>query len=100
MSGERDGRDGANESEREDEAAAGPETTEWPVSLTGVTESVVTTLGPNGLWNAAALGLFADEVEVEVEVEGKAEGEDEDKSTTTVDADSRRHNASRSPTIW
>ncbi|ADD03634.1 DUF447 family protein [Natrialba magadii ATCC 43099] len=59
MSGERDGRDGASESEREDEAAAGPETTAWPVSLTGVTESVVTTLGPNGLWNAAALGLFA-----------------------------------------
>ncbi|WP_254767890.1 DUF447 domain-containing protein [Salinilacihabitans rarus] len=32
---------------------------EWPVDLAGVTESVVTTLGPNGLWNAAALGLFA-----------------------------------------
>ena len=32
---------------------------EWPVSLSGVTESVVTTLGPNGLWNAAALGLHA-----------------------------------------
>ncbi|WP_265111689.1 DUF447 domain-containing protein [Halosolutus halophilus] len=31
----------------------------WPVALTGVTETVVTTLGPNGLWNAAALGLFA-----------------------------------------
>ena len=30
----------------------------WPVDLTGVTESVVTTLGPNGRWNAAALGLF------------------------------------------
>ncbi len=34
---------------------------EWPVSLSGVTESVVTTLGPNGLWNAAALGLHAGE---------------------------------------
>ncbi|WP_425606689.1 DUF447 domain-containing protein [Natrinema marinum] len=32
---------------------------EWPVSMSGVTESVVTTLGPNGLWNAAALGLHA-----------------------------------------
>ncbi|SEQ06236.1 DUF447 domain-containing protein [Natrinema salaciae] len=32
---------------------------EWPVALAGVTESVVTTLGPNGLWNAAALGLHA-----------------------------------------
>ncbi|RKD94626.1 DUF447 domain-containing protein [Halopiger aswanensis] len=30
----------------------------WPVDLTGVTETVVTTLGPNGLWNAAALGVF------------------------------------------
>jgi hypothetical protein len=35
------------------------ETSEWPVALTGVTESVVTTLGPNDLWNAAALGLHA-----------------------------------------
>lgn len=31
----------------------------WPVTLSGVTESIVTTRGPNGLWNAAALGLFA-----------------------------------------
>jgi hypothetical protein len=29
----------------------------WPVDLAGVTESVVTTLGPNELWNVAALGL-------------------------------------------
>ena len=29
----------------------------WPVELAGVTESVVTTLGPNELWNVAALGL-------------------------------------------
>jgi len=28
-----------------------------PVTLSGVTESVVTTLGPNGLWNAAALAF-------------------------------------------
>ena len=34
---------------------------EWPVTLRGVTESVVSTLGPNGLWNVAALGLFAGE---------------------------------------
>ena len=33
----------------------------WPVDLRGVTESVVTTLGPNGRWNAAALGLFEGE---------------------------------------
>ncbi|MEY7849407.1 DUF447 domain-containing protein [Natrarchaeobius sp. A-rgal3] len=32
---------------------------DWPISLSGVTESVVTTLGPNDRWNAAALGLFA-----------------------------------------
>ena len=32
---------------------------EWPVDLAGVTESVVTTLGPNDRWNLAALGLFA-----------------------------------------
>ena len=31
----------------------------WPVDLSGVTESVVTTLGPNGRWNAAALGIHA-----------------------------------------
>ncbi|ADJ14793.1 DUF447 domain-containing protein [Halalkalicoccus jeotgali] len=33
----------------------------WPVELTGVTESVVSTLGPNDRWNFAALGLFAGE---------------------------------------
>ncbi|WP_247000666.1 DUF447 domain-containing protein [Halosolutus gelatinilyticus] len=45
-----------------DESDSNPgseERAEWPVSLSGVTETVVTTLGPNGLWNAAALGLFA-----------------------------------------
>ena len=29
----------------------------WPVALRGVTETVVTTLGPNDRWNAAALGI-------------------------------------------
>jgi hypothetical protein len=33
----------------------------WPVTLRGVMESVVTTLGPNGRWNAAALGVHAPE---------------------------------------
>ncbi len=33
----------------------------WPVALRGVTETVVTTEGPNGLWNVAALGLHADD---------------------------------------
>ena len=32
----------------------------WPVDLRGVTESVVTTLGPNDRWNRAALGLLVD----------------------------------------
>ncbi len=31
----------------------------WPVELRGVTESIVTTRGPNDRWNVAALGLFA-----------------------------------------
>ena len=33
---------------------------DWPVELRGVTESVVTTLGPNDRWNVAALGLHVD----------------------------------------
>ena len=40
----------------DDAVAAG-----WPVALSGVTESVVSTLGPNDLWNVAALGLHAPE---------------------------------------
>jgi len=32
----------------------------WPASFQGITESVVTTLGPNDRWNCAALGLHAD----------------------------------------
>jgi hypothetical protein len=31
----------------------------WPARLRGVTESIVTTLGPNDRWNCAALGLLA-----------------------------------------
>lgn len=34
---------------------------DWPVALRGITESVVTTRGPNGRWNVAALGLRAGE---------------------------------------
>jgi hypothetical protein len=34
---------------------------DWPVELRGVTESLVATLGPNGKWNLAALGLHAGE---------------------------------------
>ena len=36
-------------------------TDDWPVEIRGVTESVVTTLGPNDRWNVAALGLHAPE---------------------------------------
>ncbi|MEE6210019.1 DUF447 domain-containing protein [Salarchaeum sp. III] len=32
---------------------------EWPARLRGVTETVVTTRGPNEKWNAAALGVHA-----------------------------------------
>ena len=43
-----------------DEDRRGPGSADdWPVDLRGVTESVVTTLGPNDLWNVAALGLHA-----------------------------------------
>ncbi|ARS91620.1 hypothetical protein B1756_01505 [Natrarchaeobaculum aegyptiacum] len=31
----------------------------WPVTLSGVTESLVTTRGPNDRWNVAPLGLFS-----------------------------------------
>lgn len=33
---------------------------EWPAELSGVTESIVTTYGPNDRWNVAALGLVVD----------------------------------------
>jgi hypothetical protein len=39
--------------------AAADESSDWPVALRGVTESVVATEGPNGRWNLAALGLHA-----------------------------------------
>jgi len=51
-----DGSDGEGDGDADTDAAA-----DWPVDLAGVTESVVATLGPNGLWNLAALGLHAPE---------------------------------------
>lgn len=36
--------------------------TDWPVTLRGVTESIVATLGPNELYNFAALGLHTPDV--------------------------------------
>jgi hypothetical protein len=46
-----------------DSADAGSGLDGWPVELRGVTESIVTTLGPNDLWNVAALGLHPPETE-------------------------------------
>jgi len=40
---------------------ADPSEAEWPLDLQGVTETVVTTLGPNDRWNVAALGVHAPE---------------------------------------
>lgn len=34
---------------------------DWPVTLRGIIESVVTTRGPNDRWNVAALGLRSDD---------------------------------------
>lgn len=52
----------------------------WPVPLRGVTESVVATLGPNDLWNVAALGLHApDPADDE-----SAEGDSTDGTTETA----------------
>lgn len=39
--------------------------TEWPISLRGVTESIVATLGPNDRYNFAALGLQAPDHETD-----------------------------------
>ncbi|MFY4811782.1 DUF447 domain-containing protein [Haloarcula sp. AONF1] len=38
---------------------SGSSGTQWPVALAGVSETVVTTLGPNERWNVAALGVHA-----------------------------------------
>ena len=38
---------------------SGNSETQWPVDLAGVSETVVTTLGPNERWNVAALGVHA-----------------------------------------
>ena len=38
---------------------SGSSGTQWPGALAGVSETVVTTLGPNERWNVAALGVHA-----------------------------------------
>lgn len=45
--------------------SVGDADTSWPVTLRGVTETVVTTLGPDGRWNAAALGVHAPEAKAD-----------------------------------
>jgi len=52
--------DGSDEGPGESSRAGDAATPDgWPVALRGVTESIVTTLGPNDRWNVAALGLHA-----------------------------------------
>ena len=52
----------------------------WPARLRGVTESIVTTLGPNDRWNCAALGLLANG--------GHENGETGNDDGTTAESDS------------
>lgn len=63
------------------DGSAGDAPEGWPVELRGVTESVVTTLGPNDLWNAAALGLHAPD--------GDANADAENPVTATTWGDTR-----------
>lgn len=56
----------------------------WPVELRGVTESVVTTLGPNDLWNVAALGLHAPEATVAEDAVADADVADDAVADTAV----------------
>lgn len=52
---ERDDRDGGDDPGARDER----NDARWPVEVRGVTESIVTTLGPDDRWNVAALGIHA-----------------------------------------
>ncbi|SFS81690.1 DUF447 domain-containing protein [Halostagnicola kamekurae] len=88
--------DGANDRRGDDDGtddyddrADSDDDVEWPVTLEGVTETVVTTLGPNGRWNAAALGLFAetepagrDKCEAEAKDQHASEAGEDDISVT------------------
>ncbi|QDX41707.1 DUF447 domain-containing protein [Salarchaeum sp. JOR-1] len=56
--------------------------TEWPVSLRGVTETVVTTRGPNEMWNAAALGVHAPRSDEDGASDGRASAESPATATT------------------
>ena len=57
--------------------------TDWPVDLRGVTESVVATRGPNGRWNAAALGLRAPGFDGD-DGDGDGTADDPDPTVTAV----------------
>ena len=57
--------DAVEGNEADESGVVEPDERAWPVALDGVTESVVTTLGPNGLWNVAALGLHAPDTGVD-----------------------------------
>ncbi len=60
---------------------------EWPVALSGVTESVVTTLGPNGLWNVAALGLHGPDRPTGTDpADGGEEGSDDESEEYRITA--------------
>lgn len=67
-----DGSGGEPGGDPDDDAAA------WPVELAGVTETVVTTLGPNDLWNVAALGVHAPDETGGEDTDGETSGEDTD----------------------
>jgi hypothetical protein len=43
----------------------------WPGGITGITETVITTRGPNGRWNAAALGLHRHDAGVTAQTYGR-----------------------------
>ena len=43
----------------------------WPTAICGITETVITTRGPNGRWNAAALGLHRDAARVTAQTYGR-----------------------------
>ena len=47
------------DSSAERQPESGDSETQWPATLAGVSETIVTTVGPNERWNVAALGVHA-----------------------------------------
>lgn len=62
--------------------------TVWPVGLRGVTESIVTTYGPNDRWNAAALGLHAPDPDSDSTHKSKGESDEQNKESEQNTAES------------